>query len=184
MPDWKVVLVVCVVLPAAWYCWPVSYGGVTKTYEAIFTELQERRNHTQDKTGMTDFVARSNASLNEIIPYVEKRSSSRDPKSQILLWIGRDCLRPMLKNPRARDSKEERNYKNLMAQWSALDRPLASSEKRVANPSSRLSLPPIEAASSADESEENSAFQTNPSSPEPTKPRSGPALDQAPQTLD
>ena len=64
---------------------------------------------------MNEFVERSQAKLDELIPWLERRASSEAADWQLMLWIGRDCLRPMLKNPRVRDSNEELKFKKLMA---------------------------------------------------------------------
>lgn len=117
LPDWKVAVTVLVLPIALWFCWPVSYGNVAETYRTMFEELRAHRDRPQDKSGMTEFVERSQAKLDEIIPWLKNRSSSKDPDTRLLLWIGRDCLRPMLKRPKARDSREETMFKKLMNQW-------------------------------------------------------------------
>jgi hypothetical protein len=117
LPSWKVAITVVVLPFVVWWAWPVSYSNVGQTYRLMYTQLRHLRERPQDKTGMDEFVQRSQATLDELIPWLKKRATSEDPDTQLLLWIGRDCLRPMLKSPRTRESKHEILFKKLLAQW-------------------------------------------------------------------
>ena len=120
LPDWKAVVAVMILPLAVWWFWPVSYGDIGATYRSMYQELRELRDRPNDKTGMEEFVERSQARLDILVPWLQKRASSNKPELQWLLWMGRDCLSPMLKNPRIRDSKPETTFVKLLAQWEQL----------------------------------------------------------------
>lgn len=117
LPDWRIVGVLLVLPIMAWWLWPVSYGNVAETYHSMYAELRAIRDRPQDKTGMSEFVERSQAKLDLVLPTLKARANSQDQDTQLLLWIGRDCLVPMLKSPRTRDTKHEAMLKKLLAQW-------------------------------------------------------------------
>ncbi len=121
LPDPKAALVLLIVPLAAWWFWPESSGNAGRTFRAMYDELRELRERPNDKTGMAEFVQRSQAKLDQLIPVLEKRASPNRPESQWLLWMGKDCLRPMLKNPRLNSSKPELNFKKLLAEWERLN---------------------------------------------------------------
>ena len=121
LPDPKAAIVLLIVPFAVWWLWPESSGNVGRTYRAMYDELRELRERPNDKTGMEEFVQRSQAKLDQLIPVLEKRASPNRPESQWLLWMGKDCLRPMLKNPRLNSSKPELNFKKLLAEWERLN---------------------------------------------------------------
>ncbi len=123
LPDGKAALVLLIVPLAVWWLWPESSGNVGRTYRAMYDELRELRERPNDKTGMEEFVQRSQAKLDQLIPVLERRASPNRPESQWLLWMGKDCLRPMLKNPRLNSSKPELNFKKLLAEWERLNGP-------------------------------------------------------------
>lgn len=117
LPDWRFAILLLLLPAVAWRLWPVSFGDVAGIYHSIYNELREIRDRPQDKSGMAEFVERSQAKLDKLIPRLNENANSKDPDTQLLLWIGRDCLRPMLKNPRARNTKQEAMLKKLLAQW-------------------------------------------------------------------
>ena len=141
LPDRKAALVLLIVPLAVWWLWPESSGNVGRTYRAMYDELRELRERPNDKTGMEDFVQRSQAKLDQLIPVLEKRASPNRPESQWLLWMGKDCLRPMLKNPRLNSSKPELNFKKLLAEWERLNGPSTetspNSEDESGSPANR-----------------------------------------------
>ena len=84
---------------------------------------------------MDEFAARSQAQLDELLPKLKPRATAKDPDVQLLYWIGHDCLKPMLKSPRKRNTKHEDMLKRLLAQWDkthgitpALEKPDLNSE--------------------------------------------------------
>ncbi|MCX7423693.1 MAG: DUF4339 domain-containing protein [Planctomycetia bacterium] len=117
LPDRTVVGVVLLMTCVAWWFWPESYGDVPETFRAMYDKLERLRELENDKTGMDDFVQVSQSRLAKIIPVLEKQSTPNRPESQWLLWMGRDCLAPMLKNPRLRDTKPEVTFRKLLAEW-------------------------------------------------------------------
>ena len=72
---------------------------------------------------MEDFHTRSQAQLDQFIPGLAERASPNQPDVQWLLWMGRDCLRPRLKQPRQLDSKLELNFNKLMREWQRMHVP-------------------------------------------------------------
>ena len=127
LPDGKAALVLLIVPLAVWWLWPESSGNVGRTFRAMYDELRELRERPNDKTGMEDFVQRSQAKLDQLIPVLEKRASPNRPESQWLLWMGRDGLRPMLKDPRQRSTKPEITFKKLLTEWERIHEPQAAS---------------------------------------------------------
>ena len=117
LPHPITVLVVLLVPVMVWWFWPSSDAATAKTYNEMYSELRRQRDLPNNKSGMDEFVQRSQTKLDELLPRLKRRASSKDPDSQLLLWIGRDCLRPLLKSPRTRDTKHEHSLKKLLAQW-------------------------------------------------------------------
>lgn len=117
LPDVRLVGVVMIAIVATWQLWPVSHSGIASTYQDMYFELVRLRAQSDNKTGLQEFVEASQKQLEELIPWLEKRASPRDPQMQWLFWMGRDGLRPMLKSPRTRASKAEANFKKLMTEW-------------------------------------------------------------------
>ncbi len=128
LPDWKFAVLLPLLPLAVWWAWPVSYDSVAATYHAMYNRLREIRDRPLDKTGMDEFVQRSQEQLDTLLPRLKKRANSQDPDTQLLLWIGRDCLQPMLKNPRTRNSKHETMLKKLLAQWDEAHHVVATEE--------------------------------------------------------
>ena len=123
VPDPKVALLFLLVPLAAWWWWPSSDAKTAETYRLMYYELLELRERPNDKTGMEEFLERSQAQLDRLVPGLEKRASPNQPHLQWLLWMGRDCLRPMLKQPRQADSKPELTFNKLMREWQRLHDP-------------------------------------------------------------
>ena len=117
VPDWRFALPMLLLPWLIWNYWPVSQGNIAETYRSMYSELRRRRDLPQDKTGMEEFVARSQTTLDELIPKLKRGATSQDPDTQLLLWIARDCLKPLLKSPRMRGTKHEDMLKKLLAQW-------------------------------------------------------------------
>ena len=123
LPNAKAVCVFLLLLTVAWWFWPPSHRNIIGIYRTIYDELQTRREAPEDKTGMEDFVQRARVQLEEVIPWLEQRAASKNTDLQWLLQMGRDGLRPMLKNPRVRDSKPEVNFKKLLTEWERTHNP-------------------------------------------------------------
>ena len=147
LPDAKAALLLLVLPLAAWWFWPSSDAAIAETYRSMYFQLMELRERPNDKGGMDDFLARSQAELDRIISVLAKRASPNQPDLQWLLWMGRDCLRPMLKEPRRVDSKPERTFNNLMREWQRLNDPNFEPAEASSDPSP--------AAASASRSEES-----------------------------
>lgn len=117
LPNPMTVLVLLFVPLGAWWFWPSSDTAIAETFSSMYAELRSLRDRPGDKSGMDEFVIRSQAQLDELLPELKRRATPNDPDSQLLLWIGRDCLQPMLKSPRTRNTKHEAMLKKLLAQW-------------------------------------------------------------------
>ncbi len=119
LPSLGSLMIVALIVAAAVWFWPKwhSNRSIANRYHAIYDELRHRRDLPQDKTGMTEFVERIQPELDLFIQSLEKAATSDDQDSTQLLWIGRDCLRPMLKAPKARNTKHEAHLKKLLANW-------------------------------------------------------------------
>ena len=128
LPDWKFAVLLPLLPLAVWWLWPVSYDSVAATYHAMYDRLREIRDRPLDKSGMDEFVQRSQEQLDALLPRLKKSAKSQDPDTQLLLWIGRDCLQPMLKSPRTRNSKHETMLKKLLAQWDEAHHVVATEE--------------------------------------------------------
>ncbi len=149
LPDWKVAVLLPLLPLAVWWLWPVSYGNVAASYHAMYNRLREIRDRPLDKSGMDEFVERSQAQLDTLLPRLKDRATSKDPDTQLLLWIGRDCLQPMLKSPRTRNTKHEAMLKKLLAQWDQTHHVVAVEEpsESTDSDSEDLALPPPPAGS-------------------------------------
>lgn len=148
LPSPITVIVLLLVPLAAWWFWPSSDTAIAETFSSMYAQLRSLRDRHGDKSGMDEFVTRSQAQLDELLPGLKRRATPKDPDSQLLLWIGRDCLRPMLKSPRTRNTKHEAMLKKLLAQWNEshhitpTDSPEESAEKAA-------SAEPLRSSSSA-----------------------------------
>ncbi|TXT35580.1 MAG: hypothetical protein FD138_1293, partial [Planctomycetota bacterium] len=117
LPHPLTVLTLLLVPLGAWWFWPSSDTAIAETYSSMYAKLRSLRDRPGDRSGMEEFVTTSQAELDKLIPKLKQRATPKDPDSQLLLWIGRDCLRPMLKSPRTRNTKHEAMLKKLLAQW-------------------------------------------------------------------
>ncbi len=131
LPSWPIRIACVVVLAMIWWYWPRSSRGIYNRYVAIWNEIETRRIDYNDKEGWEQFLKRSNAELDELVPWLEKRASSRDQAKQWLLWTGRDCLRPMLKHPRMLDTAEEKLLRQYLKLLSDLYSGTTSTEPRA-----------------------------------------------------
>ncbi len=136
LPDKYVLAALLLVFFSAWSFWPESYGDISETYRAMYERLEHLRELENNKTGMDEFVQASQATLAKMIPVLEKRATPNRPESQWLLWMGRDCLSPLLKNPRLRDTKPEVTFRKLMAEWDRKYNPSVLTSNAPSNPKS------------------------------------------------
>ncbi|HLQ45539.1 MAG TPA: hypothetical protein VK137_12460, partial [Planctomycetaceae bacterium] len=113
LPTWPIGAVLVIVLLAAWWYWPRQQRGINHRFMTIWTELQSRRTDFKDKAGFDRFVADAQTEVNDLVPWLEKHASAKDREKQLLLYIGRDCLKPMLKKPREVGSAQEKQLEML-----------------------------------------------------------------------
>ena len=123
LPDARAALVLLILPLGVWWFWPSSDAAIVATYRSMYLELLELREHPNDKSGMDEFLARSQLELDRVIPGLEKRASPNQPAVQWLLWMGRDCLRPMFKQPRRAETKPELTFNKLMREWQRANEP-------------------------------------------------------------
>lgn len=112
MPTWPVAAVFVVALMAVWFYWPRSNRGFYDRYVAIWEEWKTRRGDFKDKEGWEQFLAHTKSELDDMVPWLEKRARSTDREKLWLLWIGRDCFRRMLVQPRQIGSPEEKQLQH------------------------------------------------------------------------
>ena len=115
LPDLRIAGAVVVVLFVAWWFWPRSSRGIHDRYVAIWSEWKTRRADLKDTTGWEQFLKRTEKELNASVPYLEKQARASDRESQLLLFIGRDCLQKMLTQPRQVGSPRENQMQTLFA---------------------------------------------------------------------
>ncbi|MFM9960199.1 MAG: hypothetical protein ACKV2Q_03125 [Planctomycetaceae bacterium] len=107
LPTWPVAAVLVLALLALWVSWPRSNRGFYDRYVAIWEEWKIRRGDFKDKEGWEHFLEHTKSELDDMVPWLEKRARSTDREKLWLLWIGRDCFRRMLMQPRQVGSPEE-----------------------------------------------------------------------------
>lgn len=107
-PAWAVAAGLLIVF-AAWWLWPRQRPDIYARYVAIHDELQKRRDAPQDETGLKEFVSRANKELDELLPEVDE-NASQNQEQRLLLFLGRDCLREMLKQPKEENVRHERLF--------------------------------------------------------------------------
>lgn len=115
LPDLRIAAAVFLVVIVAWWFWPRSSRGIHDRYVAIWSEWKTRRMDLKDTAGWEQFLKRTEKELNASVPYLEKQARASDRESQLLLFIGRDCLQKMLKQPRQIGSPREHQMQTLFA---------------------------------------------------------------------
>lgn len=108
LPTWPVAAVFVLALLAVWFYWPRSNRGFYDRYVAIWEEWKTRRSDFKDKEGWEKFLEHTKTELDDMVPWLEKNARATDREKLWLLWIGRDCFRRMLMQPRQSDSPEEK----------------------------------------------------------------------------
>jgi hypothetical protein len=115
LPSWPVVAAACVLLLGLCWMWPRSQRATYDRYVALWNEWKTRRSDYKDREGWDSFLKRVRAELDETVPWLEKHARPTDQDKLVLLFIGRDCLRPMLQNPRMIGTKQEKQLEVLLA---------------------------------------------------------------------
>lgn len=126
LPSWPIAVVVVLVLFMAWSYWPRSQRGIYARYVAIWEEWKTRRADFKDKEGWEHFLKQTAAELDDTIPWLEQNARANDREQLMLLWIGRDCFRKMLKQPRQMGSPEEKQLQILLTKVRELYEPSGS----------------------------------------------------------
>ncbi len=126
LPSWPIAVAVVLVLFMAWSYWPRSHRGIYSRYVAIWEEWKTRRTDFKDKEGWEHFLKQTAAELNDTVPWLEKNARASDREQLLLLWIGRDCFRKMLKQPRQIGSAEEKQLQVLLTKVRELHEPSGS----------------------------------------------------------
>ncbi len=141
LPSWPIGIAGVVVLAMIWWYWPRSTRGIYDRYVEIWKELETRRVDFKDKEGWEEFLERSNAELNETVSWLETQTSSRDQEKQLLLWTGRDCLKPMLKRPRVVNSAAEKQLQQHLKLLGDFYSPTTSTEPRAVHVGAEVKSP-------------------------------------------
>lgn len=126
LPSWPIAVVVVLVLFMAWSYWPRSHRGIYARYVTIWEEWKTRRTDFKDKEGWEHFLKQTASELDDTVPWLEKNARASDREQLLLLWIGRDCFRKMLKQPRQIGSAEERQLQILLTKVRELHEPSGS----------------------------------------------------------
>ena len=98
----------------------------------LWSEWKPRRVDLKDKEGWERFLRHAESELDDIVPWLENHTRPTDNDRRLLLFIGRDCLRRMLRQPRQIGTSEERQLEALLAQARELYEPAASPKPRAA----------------------------------------------------
>ena len=96
-----------IALVAAWWFWPRQRPDLYANYVAIYKELQQRREVTQDQAGWSEFSTRAKSQLDATIPWLEERAKPGDRGKSLLLYAGRD-LQELLDQPRTSKSPHQK----------------------------------------------------------------------------
>ncbi len=126
LPSWPIAVVVVLVLFMAWSYWPRSHRGIYARYVTIWEEWKTRRADFKDNDGWEAFLKHTAAELDDTVPWLEKNARASDRERMLLLWIGRDCFRKMLKQPRQMGSPEEKQLQILLTKVRELHEPSGS----------------------------------------------------------
>lgn len=114
LPTWPIASAALLIVFAAWFYWPRSSRGIYERYVAVWQEWQIRRTDFKDKEGWDRFLKHTEAELDDTLPWLEANASAERRDRLLLLWIGRDCYRKMLKKPRQLGSVEEKQLQLLL----------------------------------------------------------------------
>ena len=126
LPSWPIAVAVVLVLFMAWSYWPRSQRGIYARYVTIWEEWKTRRTDFKDKEGWEHFLKQTAAELDDTVPWLEQNARASDREQLLLLWIGRDCFRKMLKQPRQIGSPEEKQLQILLTKVRELHEPSGS----------------------------------------------------------
>lgn len=96
-----------IVVGGTWWFWPRQRPDIYKNYVAIYQELQQRRDISEDHAKWTEFVARSKTQLAETVPWLEEKAKPGDREKSLLLYAGRD-LQELLELPRTSKSPHQK----------------------------------------------------------------------------
>ncbi len=101
MRTWMTGAIAATVLLAimtAWWFWPRQRTDIYASYVAIYKELQQQSEGTQDQARWAEFVTRAKKQLDQTVPWLEERAQPGDREKSLLLYVGRD-LQEMLEQP-------------------------------------------------------------------------------------
>lgn len=108
LPGKPIVAGLVVLLVATWWFWPRSQRGIYDRLAAVSRELRERRANARDKQGWDTFLTRAKSEIDELTPWLEEHARADSRELQLLLYVSRDCLKPMLEKPQSVDPKTEK----------------------------------------------------------------------------
>ena len=114
LPSWPIPVAILLVLWMCWTYWPRSQRTIYNRYVAIWAQWQTRRTDFKDSEGWATFLKQTESELDGTVPWLEKHARANDREKLLLLWIGRDCFRKMLKRPREIGTPEEKQLRILL----------------------------------------------------------------------
>ncbi|MCX7422753.1 MAG: hypothetical protein NT013_24885 [Planctomycetia bacterium] len=109
------VIVLPLLLLAAWWFWPSQRRDLSINYVAIFHEWVQRRENIQDKSGWSEFVGRSKAQLDQSIPWLEQNAAPGRLDLSLLLYVGRD-LQEVLNQPQSSKTAHQKRLNYFVEQ--------------------------------------------------------------------
>lgn len=128
---WLIAPLVVIVLGAAIWFWPRTQKNIYQRYLSIWNELKDKRDRASANTDLEPFVTAAIVEVNQFVDSLTPRASSDKREEQLLLFVGRDCLLPILKEPRTKNSPAE---KKLVVWLKTLDDFYASTNSSLATP--------------------------------------------------
>lgn len=114
LPTWPIGAAVVLLLIAAWWYWPRSQRGIYDRLTGVWTELKTRRTDFKDKAGWEEFLTQAQSEVDADTQWLEKHASAKDREKQLLLYVARDCLKPMLRKPRELGLDQEKQLVMLL----------------------------------------------------------------------
>ncbi len=110
LPSKPILAGALVVVVATWWFWPHSQRVLYNRLLTMWTDLNEKRTHFKGQQDWDAFVSRSKSELDEVVPWLEKHAHENREKT-LLLYVSRDCLKPILDKPRQTDTNSEKRLR-------------------------------------------------------------------------
>ena len=132
LPGWSIAIAVGLILFSAWWIWPRSQYQIYRRYVAILNELNQSRDNFKDKNSFDAFVAQATTEVDGLVNWLTPRANASNQEFQLLLFVGRDGLLPILKNPREKGSPQEKKVQSWLKRLDEIYSPPANPKPRPA----------------------------------------------------